>query len=325
MFYKYDDSSVRLTGRWFSNGKEATATAAGSKIEFSFRGKMAVMHFNMEFSAQPYPHIWISVDNGARIEAPMDSYLWINASDDGIHTVTVIYKSAVEIQHRWYQPLIGKIAFLGYEADENASLPENTKKIIELVGDSITEGVLIDESYKNNFTTEQYNRPLQDDVTATYGYLTAEALELEPICMGYGAVGTTKSGCGSVPRAAEAYPYCFNEAPVPDYEPDYILINHGANDKSNGSEKYIDGYEKLLDVIRTMHPDSKIIVLSAFCEVYPEELKFLITKYNKEYNTDILFIDTKGWIPAEPIHPLRDGHKIIAEKLTSILKEELGL
>ena len=325
MFYKYDDSSVRLTGRWFGNEQEATATAAGSKIEFAFKGKMAVMHFNMEFSCQPYPHLWISVDNGARIEAPMDSYLRVNAPDDGIHIVTVIYKSAVEVQHRWYQPLIGKIAFRGYEAEENAVLPENNKKTIELVGDSITEGVLIDESYKNNFTTEQYNRPLQDDVTATYGYLTAEALGLEPVCMGYGAVGTTKDGCGSVPKVSEAYPYCFCNAPVPDYEPDYILINHGANDKSNGAEKYIEGYEKLLDVIRTMHPNSKIIALSAFCGVYPDELKFLITKYNKEYSMDILFIDTTGWIPAEPLHPLRDGHKIVAENLTKILKEELGL
>lgn len=324
MFYDFNDNSVRLTGRWFK-GAAATATAAGSKLEFAFKGKMAVMHFDMEYSYDPYPHIWISVDGGARVEAPLDTYLRINAQTDGEHVVTVIYKGAVEMQHRWHQPLIGKIAFKGYEADENGKLPENNKKIIEIVGDSITEGVLIDADHALSTRLEQYNRPIQDDVTATYGYLTAENLNLEPIMMGYGAVGVTTSGCGSVPVAYEAYPYCFEGAPIPDYSPDYILINHGANDRRNGSEKYIEGYEKLLDVVRKLHPDSRIIVLSAFCGVYPDELKFLVQKYNKEFNTDILFIDTKDWIPEEPLHPLRDGHKIIAENLTAILKRELKL
>ena len=50
MFIKYDNTDVRLTGRWYKNGNTATATACGSKIEFSCYGNMAVMHFDMTFS-----------------------------------------------------------------------------------------------------------------------------------------------------------------------------------------------------------------------------------------------------------------------------------
>ena len=57
MFIKYDNNSVRLTGRWYKNGSAATATARGSKIEFSFYGNLAVMHFDMTSGENPYPHV----------------------------------------------------------------------------------------------------------------------------------------------------------------------------------------------------------------------------------------------------------------------------
>lgn len=52
MFIKYDNNAVRLTGRWYQNGNTATATARGSKIEFSCCGNMVVMHLYMTFSEQ---------------------------------------------------------------------------------------------------------------------------------------------------------------------------------------------------------------------------------------------------------------------------------
>lgn len=53
MFIKYYNNAVRLTGRWYKNGSAATATARGSKIEFSCYGNMVVMHFDMTFSEHP--------------------------------------------------------------------------------------------------------------------------------------------------------------------------------------------------------------------------------------------------------------------------------
>ena len=323
MFIPYTDASVRLTGRWGVWNNTACATAAGATIEAAFRGRMARLQFNLEFNEHPYPHVWISVDGGARVEAPLSPYLRVAAPDDGEHVVTVIYKGSVEMHHRWYQPLIGKIAFCGLEADAPAGLPADERPVIEFVGDSITEGVLIDAEC-NVHANGWLNRPYMDDVTATYAWLTAEALGLRPLMMGYGAVGITRGGCGSVPKAEEAYPYCFADMPMTyPTPPAYILINHGANDRGASAEDYIAGYRRLLDLIRRTHPQARLIALSAFCGAFAKELGAMVAAYNRENGCDVLFIDSTGWVPVEPLHPLRDGHREIAGHLTGILRREL--
>jgi lysophospholipase L1-like esterase len=198
------------------------------------------------------------------------------------------------------------------------------------VGDSITEGVLIDVDYYKGFVgaepasyIDQNNRVYQDDACATYAWLTAERLNLRPIVMGYGAVGATRAGQGKVPPAAEAYPYNFDGSPITRPEPDYILINHGANDRGHSAEEYTEKYAGLLDVIRKMNPHAKIFALSAFCGGHHEALGKLIEEYNRANGTDVVFIDSTGWIPVEPLHPLRDGHNTVAEHLVPILKELL--
>lgn len=323
MFIKYDNNAIRLTGRWNKNGDTATATACGSKIEFSFYGSMAVMHFDMTFSEQPYPHVWIQADGGSKIEATLEKYMRICADGDRMHTVTVIYKSAVEMQHRWYEPLIGKIAFKGIEVERPGELKPNNKKYIEFIGDSITEGVLVDEEYRVNSDNDQMNRPFQDDVTATYAYLTAQALNLEPLIMGYGGVGLTRGGCGSVPRVGMAYKYCYNGYPTDMPEPDYIVINHGANDIRASKEEYLSRYSEFLDIVYEKHPLSTVFVLGAFCGWCHEELENFVDTYNAEKGKNVVYINTNGWIPKEPVHPSRDGHKCVAEKLTGFLAEHM--
>ncbi|MBE6599518.1 MAG: hypothetical protein E7638_08765 [Ruminococcaceae bacterium] len=329
MFIPFSSESIRYTGRFaedctnINDTPTMTATAPGSYFELAFRGDMCVLRFNIDFNTTPLPHLWIEVDGGAKVEVPLDRFIRLQAGE-GEHTVKVTFKGVREIHHRWYHPLSGKVSFEGYDADAPGSLPEDNRKTIELVGDSITEGVLIDEDYRY-FEEDQKNRQYQDDATATYAYLTAEALNLRPLNMGYGAVGVTRSGCGAVPKAAEAYPFCFDGAPVTYDHPDYILINHGANDRRGSEENYIREYKGLLDVVRSAHPTSKIICLSAFLGVFPTALKELINTYNREHNDNILFIDATLWVPPQPLHPARDGHRIIADKLTAILKKELSL
>lgn len=325
MFLDIKSKAIRFTGRWDTNGDCAITTAPGGMIEVAYKGKAAVLKFNTEMNMQPYPHLWIQVDGGAKVETAVDRVIRIEAPEDGNHVIKVIYKSAVEIQHRWYGPLIGKLCFTGAEVyGEEGELPEDNRKIIEFIGDSITEGVLIDEFYHFE-QYDQFNRPVQDDSTATYAYLTAMALGMKPVIMGYGAVGVTHGGCGSVPKAADAYPYNFAGSKAKAQGSDIIVINHGANDAWGTEEAYISEYKNLLDVVRKVNPESKIVVLSAFYGVYPEALKALVEKYNSENGDSIKFIDTKGWIPKEPLHPLRDGHRIVAENLTRELKRIFGI
>ena len=323
MKISYSHESIRLTGRWDTQNEEfATATATGSYIEFAFRGTCATVLFNCDDNKYPFPHLWIQLDDGCLTEAMVDNYIRIVAKNDSEHICRIIFKGTVEEYRRWFSPLENKISFCGVITDTPVKIEEDTRKTIEFVGDSITEGVLTDENYygengENKFSIGQFNRVYQDDVTATYAWLTAEKLNLRPIFMGYGAVGATHSGMGAVPKADVSYPFNFHNSPVTHKNADYILINHGANDRNGTVECYLENYKKLLDVIIQMNPESKIISLSAFCGAFHSELGEFIKEYNQNNGTDIFFIDSNGWVPVEPLHPDRNGHRIIAENLAS--------
>lgn len=319
----FDHEAVRFTGRWAVCGDSVAATAPGAYLEAAFQGTMAVLHFDMTYSAQPFPHVWIGVDGGALSETPLDRYLRIRAEGSGNHVVRLIYKGAVEMHHRWRHPLVGKIAFQGLEADAPGTLEPDTRPMIEFVGDSITEGVLVDPDYRP-YADEQMNRPYQDDVTAGYAWLTAQALGMRPIMMGYGAVGSTKSGCGGVPKAAEAYPYCFENAPF-SHSAEYTVVNHGTNDRAAGTEVFRREYRNLLEVILRQNPDTRLAVMVPFCGAFKEEIRETASAVSRSTGRDILVIDTAGWLSPEPLHPLRDGHRMAAERLVPLLREGFGL
>ena len=329
MNISYTHESIRLTGRWDTRDPHAaTATATGSYIEFAFEGKMALARFDVLTNATPRLHLWISLDGGDMIEAPIDSYLRIIAKEEGKHICRIIYKGGTEQDRRWYAPLTGKVSFLGVQTEKPIPIPADDRKTIEFVGDSITEGVLIDVDYfaeqGEAYPLDQHNRCYQDDVCATYAWQTAEALNLRPIFMGYGAVGATKAGGGKVPAAPLSYPYNFDGSPITREQPDYILINHGANDRAQPVELYLEKYEELLDLIRSMNPDATIISLSAFCGAHHEELGAMIEAYNQKNNCKVHFIDSFGWIPEKPLHPLRDGHTAVAKNLIPLLGKIVG-
>ena len=325
MFVSYRDPSIRLTGRWdVTDERYAEATTTGAYIDFAFEGKMAVACFDIEGNRAPFLHLWIQLDGGAMIEAPIDAYLRVIAKEEGRHTCRIIFKGTAEKYRRWYRPLHGKVSFKGISTENPVAIEPDDRKVIEFVGDSITEGVLIDADYCGDFE-EQYeeddlNRIYQDDVCATYAWLTAEALDLRPVFMGYGAVGVTKAGNSKVPQAPLAYPYNFCDSPI-THKSDVVVINHGANDMGKPAELYLEQYEKLLDTVIAHQPEARVIVVSAFCGGFHAELGEFVEAYNSKHGTDVKYVDTFGWIPKYPIHPLRDGHITVAGKLAPIIKE----
>ena len=94
MLLKWNDPAVRLTGRWSRNNPDcATATANGSYFEFAFKGRVAVMHFDVTLNAAPYPHLYVEIDGESRVEAPLDQYLRVFAKDaDANHVARVIFE-----------------------------------------------------------------------------------------------------------------------------------------------------------------------------------------------------------------------------------------
>lgn len=325
MFVQHSDISIEFTGRFAPVGDAMVTTTPGSSFKIAFCGRSIVLHFDIDECVHPYPHVWVQIDGGMRAETQVDRWVRFEVPTDGKHICTVVYKGSSEQINRWYAPLQGKVAFLGYDADATAVLRKDDRKTIEFLGDSITEGVLVDYYRYHPRAQDQNNRIYQDDSTATYAWLTAEALNLRHYHLAFGASGLTCSGNGGAPKCGDAYPYCFDGAPVTYPHPDYVMINHGANDRKHTEEEYITEYRALIAQIRKAHPEAKIICLTAFCVAFPDAVKAMVEDINKTTGDDIFFIDSAGWVPAVPLHPTRPMHATIAGNLIPLLKERYGL
>lgn len=324
----YTHESIRLTGRWDRRDpKVAVTTTTGAYIEFAFEGNMALAHFDVFQNAEPRLHLWVQIDGGDMIETVIDNHLRIIAKNEGKHICRIIYKGGTENDRRWYAPLTGKVSFVGVQTEKPIPIPADKRPVIEFVGDSITEGVLIDMDFAYDGELLSYNgqdqRVFLDDVCATYAWRTAEALNLRPVFMGYGAVGVTRSGMGEVPEAPVSYNFNFDGSPITHAPSDYVMINHGANDQRKDPAVYLAKYAELLDRVRAYNPNATVISLSAFCGAFHKELGEMIAQYNQKNGCHVHYIDSNGWIPVEPLHPLRDGHATVAANLIPIVKEIL--
>lgn len=318
MKIQHNNHKIRYTGRWNIQADNATSTANGNYFEFSYLGECAVLEFDISRGTEPLPHLYIQVDGGAKIEVSCDKFIRISA-ENGQHSIRVILKGSVETQSRWFAPIQSGVSLVGIEAEEFLSLPEDNRKTIEYIGDSITEGISIDTDYTH--FGDNRDMVYWDDSTAGYAWLTAEALDLRPIIMGYGAVGTTRTGAGEVPRVGEAYPFYSDGFPMESANADLIVINHGTNDRSAEKDLFKKRYFELLQLVRSRNPKSKIIALVPFSGCFAAEIDAVVKEYNVQSGDDVFYIDSTGWVPPEPIHPTRKSHKIISKNLAEILKE----
>ncbi|MEN6519729.1 MAG: GDSL-type esterase/lipase family protein [Armatimonadota bacterium] len=318
MLLEYNHPSVRLTGRWYCDSeKRASTVCTGSSIDIAFKGGYALLFFDTSTNIDPFPHLWLELDGNGRVEAPLDRILRVEAEGQGQHHLKVIFKSAVELQNRWKEPIQAVIRFKGVEVEDAAELSSEEKPVIEFVGDSITEGILIDVEH---CPAANYNQRIyQDDACATYAWLAAEKLSMQPVMMGFGRIGVTIDANGGVPVIQESYPLCYEGAPLTDSKPKAIVINIGTNDMSAPLDDFKNGYIALLKAIRSKNPDAGIFALSPFIGYFEESLPGIVAEYNDTCHDDVKVISTAGWLPKEPMHPRRDGHKragkLLAEQL----------
>ena len=101
------------------------------------------------------------------------------------------------------------------------------------------------------------------------------------------------------------------------------VINHGTNDAGKEKEVVKPEYEKFLKLVRDRNPKSKIICLTPFGGYHAELIDEIVKEHNEKYSDNVYYINSTGWVPQQPVHPLRDGHKIVAEHLAEILKQEV--
>ena len=115
--------------------------------------------------------------------------------------------------------------------------------------------------------------------------------------------------------------YYYHNTPMKSLNADYIVINHGTNDGLATAEEFVDGYIQLLKLIRSRNPQSKIAVIIPFYGRFRDEFIEFIPNFNKENEDNLFLVDTYGWLPKEPVHPSRDGHKYASLKLIEALRD----
>lgn len=102
------------------------------------------------------------------------------------------------------------------------------------------------------------------------------------------------------------------EARINKEKHEVIVINHGANDRETNADMYIEGYTELLEVIRKLNPDAKIVALSAFCGAYPKELEYVVNKFILGHSSINVTLDIYT-------HLSREKKKINVEKMNAYI------
>lgn len=142
--------------------------------------------------------------------------------------------------------------------------------------------------------------------------------------MGYGCLGITGKGAGGVPIVSKSYGYYSDGYEMESINADFIVLNHGTNDRGAEVEDFKKGYYEFLKILRDRNKKAKIISLTPFSGCLSKEIKESVEKYNSDFSDDVFYIDSTGWVSPEPLHPTRNAHKVISEKLSEILKEQFG-
>jgi len=179
----------------------------------------------------------------------------------GNHTFEVYRQT----EHRGAEVGISSITMNG---SFNAK-PADNRLYIEFIGDSISTGFGALGSASNSEHNDNGGKPLFQDATAAYPYLTAKALgaDFSDVC--YSGIGA-KYGWQD-PNMLNFYPYQrwqYDRTTQYNFnarQPDVVVIALGTNDIAMEAqqgitvEQRLAGYQELLDLVRAKNPNSKIV------------------------------------------------------------------
>jgi lysophospholipase L1-like esterase len=243
----------------------------------------------------------------------------------GPHRAWVVVKALSEHQSRWKAPLVGSLTVTGLHLEQGEGVgfvapPPRRKLILEAIGDSITEGVLVHRKGKPQEWTEIA------DARLTYAFRTAEALGAEPRIIGFGRQGLTREGNGGVPPAALAYPLVYEGIAAHDAPADIVLINHGGNDSGRPTIQAV--YGKLIARARERNPEADIFCVVPFPQTHATSVAAAVADARADGDRRVYIVRTAGWLDrnadtTDGVHPNVQGHEKAAKALVAFIREVL--
>lgn len=325
-------------GRWdLRAAKRAITVNSGSYVRARFSGTILSASFDVAVN-QPhcectahgsYPTIAWQIDGGKWQEAEIAASVKLAGRlAAGRHTVMLMVRGLDEHQSRWAPPLVSSVTFTGFGLPKGGKL-ENPlarwKKPIltmEFLGDSITEGVVVNEGRAGVVEGIPFTWPWLADARLSYAGQTAMKLGAEWRQVGFGSTGLVLVGSGGAPGALESFNFFYVGCRRDRWQPDVVIVNQGTNEPSMPADEYRPLYVRYLALIRRAYPKAKIVALRPFGGAQGASIKAAADARNAEGDSKVYYIDTTGWYDG-PIHPNIEGSAAVAEKLVTALKERV--
>jgi lysophospholipase L1-like esterase len=328
-----DDTRLQYWGRWDQRNASTTGAVTvntGSTILARFEGTHITLHFTTTQYSHQFPTLWLQVDEGEwKVVRPLEE-LQISSSPlpTGSHVVRLVVKGFREWENRWDTPLVGSVVFRGVTPAAGTHLlpaPERPAKLVEFLGDSITEGVLVLNTGRETWTREGW--PQFSDGRRSWAYQSALLAGAEPRTVGFGRLGLSINANGGVPPALHSFPFVYSGAPIDKTRlPDAVVINMGTNDGQRVSgEVFRPLYRAYLEAIRKTYPFAQILCLRPFNGAHATVIEGVVRELQ---DSKIRYEDTTGWIDPEKhttdkVHLNLEGNRVAAEKVAAILKTVL--
>ena len=316
-FVPTSDENILYSGRW-SDGENGYKT-------LGFEGYVEIDFTGTSFTLiKPLSgNLYYSVDG----QTPVNTTVWgkkeaILAKNlqSGEHTIRI-----------YAQAQNAGVGIGGFRLDDGAStLPKTKGKIIEFIGDSITEGYVAPADaaeWGSNSYMNSYARLTGEMLNKKYG------MSFNTIA--FGGCGLLNTNADPLPmstryfKAVEKQDGDTAETVVPDwdmsrYTPDYIVINIGTNDRGGAVADYKAAYTAFVEKIRATYPNAEIVLMIPY-QFYAENITDFINAVKEiSVGEKIHLVDTKDWNfkgGADGLHPAPAAHIAAAEKLFARLSE----
>ncbi len=317
---------VRFFGRWDLRAPDRAVTVnGGSYFRVQFAGSSVDALFDIGLNQAPFPTIAWRIDDGEWQEAEVGAKIALTkTASSGAHTLWLMVRGLDERQSRWTNPLVASVTFLGLDfPDGGQVLPplgtwnESTLKL-EFLGDSITEGVVVQDVREGKETL-----PWRADALHSYACHTAMLLGADWRQVGFGATGLAHGGNGGAVPALESLNFFYADCPRDNWQPDLVVVNQGTNDGSMLADEYQALYSKYLAMIRQAYPQAKIAAVRPFIGAQAESIKRSVDAAVAGGDSKVYYVDTTGWYTGD-VHPNARSSKKIADRLAEALRNILN-
>ncbi|MCX5637044.1 MAG: GDSL-type esterase/lipase family protein, partial [Planctomycetota bacterium] len=294
-------------GRWdLRTANRAVTVNSGSYIRACFTGSSLRAFFDVSVNQ---PHCECTVQGSfPTIVWRIDEDKWQEAEvaptvklADGLargrHTVMLMVRGLDEHQSRWTPPLVASITFTGFGVAKDEKLKKPLLQWIkpalsmEFLGDSITEGVTVNEGRAGVVEGIPFTWPWLSDARLSYVGQTAMTLGAEWRQVGFGSTGLVLAGSGGVPGALDTFNFFYTGCPRDDWQPDVVVVNQGTNEGYPANE-YRPLYARYLTMIRNAYPKAKIVALRPFCGAQETSIKAVVEACNAAGDSKVYYIDT---------------------------------